>query len=67
MEFIPEDKLKLDTELLVFLLLRLGSKVLSLSVCGKQHSIKINREICRHMHASSVGRKVGRFPKFMVF
>lgn len=33
MEFIPEDKLKLDTELLVFLLLRLGSKVPSLSAC----------------------------------
>lgn len=33
MEFIPEDKLKLDTELLVFLRMKLVSKVLSLSVC----------------------------------
>lgn len=33
MEFIPEDELKLDTELLVFLRMKLVSKVLSLSVC----------------------------------
>lgn len=33
MEFIPEDKLKLDTELLVFLRINLGSKLLLLSVC----------------------------------
>lgn len=33
MEFNPEDKLKLDKELLVFLLWRLASKVPSLPVC----------------------------------
>lgn len=33
MEFIPEDELKLDTELLVFLRMKLVSKVPSLSAC----------------------------------